>query len=211
MTRPSTTPRWRTCRRWQVARGVPVSGPDRALPPRSGRPVFNLDALREIVPVAPIEVPATTRPRTASAIADGEEPAGVEGAGGEHRYVIGADVAEGLDTATTATAHVIDVKTMEVVALPRAHRLQLFGTDVLFNLGKWYNQALIGVENNNHGLCHRQGPGRYLLQPDLQDPPAQPSPGRQRRPERSGLEDDDIIEARRRRSAITLAICRSRK
>ena len=28
----------------------------------------------------------------------------------------------------------------------------LFGTDVLFEMGIWYNTALVGVESNNHGL-----------------------------------------------------------
>jgi hypothetical protein len=27
-----------------------------------------------------------------------------------------------------------------------------FGTDILNQLGQWYNQALVGVESNNHGL-----------------------------------------------------------
>jgi hypothetical protein len=39
------------------------------------------------------------------------------------------------------------------VACYHAHvDADLFGSDILFELGEWYNTALIGVESNNHGL-----------------------------------------------------------
>ena len=69
-----------------------------------------------------------------------------------HGYVIGADVAMGLSTGDYSSAHVIDVRTGNVVATYHGHiDPDLFG-DELARLGRFYNRALIGVESNNHGL-----------------------------------------------------------
>ena len=60
-------------------------------------------------------------------------------------------------TATTSSAHVIDATNRRVVATYHAHvDADLFGIDILQQLGLWYNQALIGVESNNHGLTMPQ-------------------------------------------------------
>lgn len=68
-------------------------------------------------------------------------------------YVIGVDVAEGLEHGDYTVAHVIDTKTDHVVAKWRGHIApDLLGSDVLWHLGWWYNAALIGVEANNHGF-----------------------------------------------------------
>ena len=67
------------------------------------------------------------------------------------KYVIGADVAEGLEHGDFSSAHVIDILSQEVVAAWHGHiDPDLFG-DVLHDLGWWYGRALIGVEANNHG------------------------------------------------------------
>ena len=67
-------------------------------------------------------------------------------------YVVGADVAEGLSYGDYSSAHVIDATTGEVVAHWHGHlEPDLFG-EVLADLGWWYNQALVGIESNNHGL-----------------------------------------------------------
>jgi hypothetical protein len=69
-----------------------------------------------------------------------------------HRYVIGADTAEGLEHGDYSSAHVIDVDTGEVVATWHGHEdPDAFG-DQLILLGRFYNRALIGVEVNSSGL-----------------------------------------------------------
>lgn len=68
-------------------------------------------------------------------------------------YVIGADVAEGLIHGDFSTADVVRHRTGEVVAKWRGHiEADAFGEDILYNLGRWYNNALVGPEANNHGL-----------------------------------------------------------
>ena len=69
------------------------------------------------------------------------------------RYVIGADVAEGLARGDYSAAHVIDAKSGQIVAHWHGHvDPDKFGEDILYALGFFYNEALIGVESNNHGL-----------------------------------------------------------
>ncbi len=90
------------------------------------------------------------------------------------RYVIGADPSEGLTNSGDTdfcSAHVIDQKTWEVVAVLHGKwETHEFG-QMLGELGRWYNMALIGVERNNHGhavlnaLIHAYG---YPLQSESQ-------------------------------------------
>ena len=66
-------------------------------------------------------------------------------------YVIGADVAEGVQGGDYSSADVLDRETMEPVCHWHGHiEPQKFG-DELALLGRAYNQALIGCEANNHG------------------------------------------------------------
>lgn len=69
-----------------------------------------------------------------------------------HQYVIGADVAEGLDTGDLSVATVMDKETMQTVARWRGTIEPADFGDILEMLARWYNRALIGVEINNHGL-----------------------------------------------------------
>lgn len=67
-------------------------------------------------------------------------------------YVIGADVAEGLSHGDYSSAHIVNAVTGEVVAHWHGHiEPDLFG-ELLADIGWWYNQALLGIESNNHGL-----------------------------------------------------------
>ena len=67
-------------------------------------------------------------------------------------YVIGADVAEGLSYGDYSSAHIIDASTGLIVAHWHGHiEPDIFG-ELLAEIGWWYNTALLGVENNNHGL-----------------------------------------------------------
>ena len=132
---------------WQLAQEYP-SNPDEAFV-RSGRPVFDIDLLGSF---------HKEQPRRGflwdGAMHGSEGPLSVwEMPNGETAYCVGADVAEGLSHGDYSSAHVIDASTGKVVATWHGHvEPDLFGSDVLYNLGMFYNQALIGVENNNHGL-----------------------------------------------------------
>jgi hypothetical protein len=68
------------------------------------------------------------------------------------KYVIGADIAEGLATGDFTCADVLKLPYGQQVA--QIHGKidpDTFG-EILGYLGKWYNKALMGVEANNHGL-----------------------------------------------------------
>ena len=76
-------------------------------------------------------------------------------------YVIGADVSEGLSYGDYSSAHIIDAKTGIVVAHWHGRiEPDLFG-EHLAELGWWYNNALLGIENNNHGLTTLKASQRY--------------------------------------------------
>lgn len=68
-----------------------------------------------------------------------------------HEYIIGADVAEGIEE-DFSVASVLDRFTHQTVARFRGDLEPADFGEYLSLLGKWYNQALIGVEINNHGL-----------------------------------------------------------
>jgi hypothetical protein len=138
---------------WQLAQEYP-SDPDEAFI-RSGRPVFDLEALRACEPEEP------TRGYLHKIMGkgmfefreDGGELSVWEFPEPLQVYVIGADVAEGLGHGDYSTAHVINVETGLVVAHWHGHvDADIYGEEVLHALGWWYNHCLIGVESNNHGL-----------------------------------------------------------
>lgn len=67
-------------------------------------------------------------------------------------YCMGADVAEGLEKGDFSDAYIINSETCDVVASWHGHiDPDLYGNE-LVKLAKYYNDAYIGVENNNHGL-----------------------------------------------------------
>jgi hypothetical protein len=68
-----------------------------------------------------------------------------------HEYVIGADVAEGIEE-DYSVATVMDKTNHTTVARFRGDLEPADFGEYLSFLGQWYNQALIGVEINNHGL-----------------------------------------------------------
>lgn len=68
------------------------------------------------------------------------------------RYVIGADVAEGLEHGDYSSADVLEMPGGLQAAQWHGHiDPDQYGV-LLARIGKWYNGALIGVERNNHGL-----------------------------------------------------------
>ena len=150
---------------WQVAQEYP-SDPDEAFL-RSGHPVFNVDAIKAMEAVAPQRgYLAVTAEGPHFEAADNGSLRIWEPPQEDMRYVIGADVAEGLDHGDYSVAQVIEAKTRRVVACYHARvDSDLFGSDILYNLGRWYNQALIGVESNNHGLTTNKALHRVGYQP----------------------------------------------
>ena len=109
----------------------------------SGRPFFdrliveqNLISLKGIIPV---------EKKQGDSIVIFEEP--IEG----EKYYIGADVAEGLVEGDSSHAKVIRASnSTEVAFIHGKYSTDRFG-DVLVQYAKMYNNAYIGVENNNHG------------------------------------------------------------
>jgi len=137
---------------WQLHQEYPRS-PEEAFI-KSGNPVFDVDILESFITVDPTvgdlvfdtESPTYLKPHRDGSFKVWVEP--------EHEgvYVIGADVAEGLSYGDYSSAHVIDATTGNVVAHWHGHIApDLFGI-LLGYMGWWYNNALVGVENNNHGL-----------------------------------------------------------
>lgn len=68
-----------------------------------------------------------------------------------HDYVIGADVAEGVGE-DFSCATIMDRSTHQTVARFRGDIEPADFGELLALYGRWYNQALIGAEINNHGL-----------------------------------------------------------
>jgi hypothetical protein len=138
---------------WQLAQEYP-SDPDEAFI-RSGRPVFDLEALRACEPEEPARgyLHKIMGKGMFEFREDGGELSVWEFPEPLQVYVIGADVAEGLGHGDYSTAHVINVDTGLVVAHWHGHvDADIYGEEVLHALGWWYNHCLIGVESNNHGL-----------------------------------------------------------
>lgn len=68
-----------------------------------------------------------------------------------HNYMIGADPSEGDINSDYCAAYVIDTDTLEEVAEVRGRYKPDQFAKILDNLGRQYNNALLGVERNNHG------------------------------------------------------------
>ena len=144
---------------WQRAQEYPDNPEEAFL--KSGRPVFDLEKLREIEQnirdhvVEPeqgrIDYDAETG--TYSFVPDGGNLSVWKHPNPRHSYVVGADIAQGLEHGDYSSAHVIDANTGEVVAHWWGHGdPDAFGDYVLNHLGRYYNYALMGPESNNHGL-----------------------------------------------------------
>lgn len=144
---------------WQLAQEYP-SNPEEAFI-KSGRTVFDVDDLVEkIIPVEPTvgSLLERTSLRDFEFVANHTDrhsldPVYVWEFPKPHTaYVLGADVAEGLDWGDYSCAYVIEVDSGDVVACWHGHiPADLFGEEI-FKLATWYNSALVGVESNNHGL-----------------------------------------------------------
>lgn len=143
---------------WQLAQEYP-SNPDEAFL-KSGRPVFDLAALSEMELLTPDAIGHLAKKgKNIEFVQDGG-PLKIwqwpnKGGKGEHphRYMLGADVAEGLEHGDFSSIHVIDAGTSEVVAHWHGHIEPDAFASAIALLGEFYNQALAIVEVNNHGLA----------------------------------------------------------
>lgn len=144
----------RSMRSWQLHQEYPTT-PEEAFI-KSGNPVFDVDALMAL---------PTAAPRRGALVAISDSDRHVEFRPSEDgplcvwelpqhgtMYVIGADVAEGLEHGDYSVAHVINTKTGLVAAKWRGHiEADLFGKVTLKHLGYWYGGALVGPECNSIG------------------------------------------------------------
>lgn len=69
----------------------------------------------------------------------------------ELEYVIGADVAEGLEHGDNSSIDVLEKKTGRQVAHWFGHITPKRLGDLIAHIGRMYNEAYVGIERNNHG------------------------------------------------------------
>jgi len=143
---------------WQLHQEYPRS-PEEAFI-KSGNPVFDSDLLDEFVLVDPDFGDLVYGDDIETRFVPGGEDSPLRlwaEPDPECVYVIGADVAEGLSYGDYSSAHVVCANTGDVVAHWHGRIApDLFGV-LLAELGWMYYDALIGVENNNHGLTTLKG------------------------------------------------------
>lgn len=136
---------------WQMAQEYP-DDPDEAFL-RSGRPMFRLDKLKAIDCIDPVRgYLLDLGDRVEFREEKGGNLAVYQMPTENGIYVLGADVAEGLEYGDYTSVHVLDARNKRIVAHWHGHiDPDLLGSDLLPTICKWYNTALCGVESNNHG------------------------------------------------------------
>jgi len=132
----------------------------------TGRPVFNPSQLQKLLPL--------TKDVKERLALEGEE--WVNHSRGElttylkhdngERYVIGADVSMGIRSGDYSVATVLDSKKRQV-ATWRGHVHPDYFATILFQLGTYYNEAFICVENNSHGILTCTRLGKDLAYPNF--------------------------------------------
>ena len=137
----------------QLAQEYPDNAEDAFL--KSGRPVFNLTRLREYETRPPIATgffgPAGDFIEDSRTIDSATNIWAYPDEG--EKYVLGVDVAQGFEHGDFSSVHVIACRNPALVATYHARvEPDILGRDILPKIGRFYNQALIGVESNQHGL-----------------------------------------------------------
>jgi hypothetical protein len=139
---------------WQLAQEYPDNPEDAFL--KSGRPVFSIEVLRKVAEMVkpPMVEGYLAEHRQWQFVPEPDGNLSIwEWPNKDGRYAIGADPAQGYEHGDFSSAHVINARDGHVVATWHGRiDPDLYGTNVLAPLGRLYNQALIGVESNNHGL-----------------------------------------------------------
>lgn len=139
---------------WQLHQEYP-STPEEAFV-KSGNPVFDVDALALMEIMDPLcgyldVLEHGLRVPSFVPMLEGEFKLWAEPRSSDS-YVIGADVAEGLEHGDFSAAYVLSVKDFRTVAAYHGHMDTDDFAEVLAAMGWYYGTALIGVEANNHGL-----------------------------------------------------------
>lgn len=143
-----------TPQQWLVHQEYPTTEDEAFI--KSGNPVFDVEALANLPTFSPhrghLQVDPLN-PRSIEFVPTSKGPLRIFHPyvlGGS--YVVGGDVAQGLEHGDYSSAHVIHVDSNELAAVWHGHiEPDLFG-DVLCSLGYLFGTALVGVEVNNHGL-----------------------------------------------------------
>jgi hypothetical protein len=132
----------------------------------SGRPVFNPDQIHDMLKYSqpPLYQMVHEEPRFEKHVR-GELKVWHEKSLSE-TYYIGADVAMGIRNGDYSVAQVLDSQ-KNLVASYRAHVHPDYFARVLFDLGIYYNEAKVIVENNNHGILTAIRLGRDLAYPNV--------------------------------------------
>lgn len=124
----------------------------------TGRPVFDLEKLsNSLKDTRDIEERMALEEKEFVIHNRGELTTYLKHDNGE-KYVIGADVAMGVNQGDYSVAQVLDSKKRQV-ATWRGRVHPDYFAEILYALGMYYNEALIIVENNSHGIltCTRLG------------------------------------------------------
>lgn len=132
----------------------------------SGRPVFVPEQLHEMLRIA-------LEPLQRLALEEGEwqeHPRGELFVYHKHdaaeTYYIGADIGMGVKGGDFSVAQVLDSEKRQVAVWRGLVHPDYFA-DVLFHLGRYYNEALIAPENNAHGLLTAIRLGRDMAYPNV--------------------------------------------
>lgn len=133
---------------WQLAQEHPDSAEEAFV--KSGNAVFDLDKLKGMRLDDPLVGEFNVDSQTFRAVKDG--PFRVwETPEEKTRYVIGVDIAEGLDYGDRSVAVVLRGDTGECAAIYTCRVAPWEFAQIVCGLGHWYNGALVGPERNNHG------------------------------------------------------------
>lgn len=138
--------------RWFIAQEYPTT-PEEAFV-GSGNPFFDLDLVRKMQVVEPLGFYRVEHVDSQGNLVDDAKGEFTcwERPSKKRAYVIGADVAQGLEHGDWSVAFVMDAKTQNIVGQWRGHiNPNDFGEQILAGLGRLYNDAVICVESNNHG------------------------------------------------------------
>lgn len=140
---------------WQLHQEYPSNDVEAFI--RSGSPVFDVDRLMATEMIEPTEgeLLAMGSMATFAAIDGGPMDLFQDSQRGSV-YVIGADTARGLEFGDYSCATVLR---LPEDGGPMVHVATLHGTmdpdvfgEAVMTLGRYYNDALVGVESNNHGI-----------------------------------------------------------
>lgn len=133
---------------WQLAQEHPDNAEEAFV--KSGNAVFDLDKLKGMTLVDPLVGEFNAEAEAFRPVKDGpfriwEEPEP------KTTYVIGVDIAEGLEHGDRSVAVVLRADTGECAAIYTCRVAPWEFAQIVSGLGHWYNSALIGPERNNHG------------------------------------------------------------